>query len=120
MLRVREYATGLELAPSSFMSYWYYLVLLCITPLFRIANWRSVDKAEKRKGRCRNASTAALRGWVLAIFEIKFLAASHGSGGLEQSIKGICHAIRRRLVLHSPVFSNTQAARLLGNIDIGT
>lgn len=38
VLRVREHAAGLELAPGSFMSYWYYLVLLCITPLLRIAN----------------------------------------------------------------------------------
>ena len=38
VLRVREHAAGLELARGSFMSYWYYLVLLCITPLLRIAN----------------------------------------------------------------------------------
>lgn len=56
MLRVREHAAGLGLAPGSLVSYWYYLVLLCITPLLRIAKRGDADKAEKEK-----AATETLR-----------------------------------------------------------
>lgn len=57
---------------------------------------------------------------ALVIIDIDWLATSHGSRGSAQRIKGKQRARGRQLVLHSPVFSNTQAARLLGNIDIGT